>query len=163
MGWFRKSEEEQLLKAIKQIGFRVTGVGDSKNGSPSFAYSTGFPDLFGQPEVIVFGLPIQGMATMIGRLSDQCRDGLHMNDGLQVTGLLPNHPCILRAVKPENIVGDYFHFAMWYRQRQTGTDMTEAFQIIWPGAKTGLFPWDAGCSDEVRALQPALYETGSDS
>lgn len=161
MGWFRKSEEEQLLKAIEQIGFRVTGVDDSKCSNPSFAYSTGFPELFGQPDVIVFGLPMQGMAVMIGKLSDLCCDGLRMTDGLQVAGLLQNHICTLRAVKPDNIVDDYFHFAMWYRQRQTGTDMTEAFQIVWPGAKNGLFPWDAGCTDEVRALQPALYESGS--
>lgn len=161
LGWFRKSEEQQLLKAIDQIGFRVTSVYDDKDSTPGFAYSTGFPDLLGQPEVIVFGLPVQGMAIMIGELSALCRDGLRMTDGLQVAGLLQNHVCTLRSVTPENIVGDYFHFAMWYQQRQTGTPMTEAFQIVWPGAKTGLFPWDAGCSDEVRVLQPALYESGS--
>ena len=158
MGWFRKSEEQQLLTAIEKIGFRVTGVHDRKGGSPSFAYSTGFPDMLGQPEVIVFGLPINGMAEMIGELADQCRAGLRMTDRVRVEGLLQNHVCTLRAVKPENIVDDHFHFAMWYRQRQTGTDMAEAFQIVWPGAKTGLFPWDAGCTDEVRALQPPLYE-----
>jgi len=163
MGWFWKSEEQQLLEAIDKIGFRVTGVYDRKSGTPSFAYSTGFPDLIGQPEVIAFGQPIQGMSIMIGHLSDLCRDGLRMTDGLQVPGLLQNHACTLRSVKPENIVGDYFHFAMWYQQRQTGTAMTEAFQIVWPGAKSGLFPWDAGCAEEVRALQPALYESGLNS
>ncbi len=162
LGWFRKSEEQQLLKAIDQIGFRVTHVYDPKHDSPSFSYTTGFPDLLGQPEVILFGLPMDMMTMMLGELSDLCRDGgLRMADGLQVAGLLQNHVCTLRAVKRENIVGDYFHFAMWYQKRQAGTDMTEAFQLVWPGAKTGLFPWEAGCTDEVRALQPALYEAAA--
>jgi hypothetical protein len=103
------------------------------------------------------------MAHMIGTLSDECRAGLRMEDGKPIEGLLEGHVCIPRAVKPEHIVIDYFNSAMWYQRRQTGTDMTEAFQIVWPGAKTGLFPWDAGCADEVRALQPALYESGSNS
>lgn len=161
LGWFRKSEEQQLLKAIEKIGFRVTHVYDDQGGSPGFSYSTGFPDLLGQPEVIVFGLPGDLMTMMIGQLSDLCRDGLRMADGLRFTGLLENHACTFRAVRPENIVGDYFHFAMWYQQRQTGRPMTEAFQIVWPGAKTGLFPWEPGCADKVRAAQPALYEPGA--
>lgn len=160
MGWFGNSYERELLKIIKQIGFRVICVHDDKGGSPSFAYSVGFPDLIGQPEVIVFGLPFEIMGHMIGTLSDQCRAGLHMEDGMAVEGLLEGHVCIPRAVKPEHIVTDYFNSAMWYQQRQTGTDMAAAFQIVWPSAKTGLFPWDAGCADEVRALQPALYEQG---
>lgn len=159
MGWFRKSEEQQLLKAIDQIGFRVTAVGESGEGDPPFAYSTGFRKTLGQPEVIVFGLPEQGMAIMIGQLFDQCRSGLRLADGLQVTGLLGGHACVLRAVKSENITDEYFHFAMWYQERQSGSAMTEAFQIVWPGSQTGLFPWDPGCSDAVRLLQPALYES----
>lgn len=162
MGWFGNSYERDLLKAIKQLGFRVTAVDGGKSGDPSFAYSVGFPDLLGQPEVIVFGLPLKMMGQMIGMLSDQCRAGLHMEDRMKIEGILGGHVCVLRAVKPENIVIDYFNSAMWYQQRQTGTDMTEAFQLVWPGAKTGLFPWDEGCADEVRALQPALYESGSD-
>lgn len=163
MGWFGNSEEKQLLKAVERIGFRVTAVGASRKGDPAFAYSTGFPDTLGQPEVIVFGLPVEGMAAMIGELFDQCRAGLRLADGMEVTGLLGGHACVMRAVKPENITGEYFHFAMWYRQRQSGLAMTEAFQIVWPGAKSGLFPWDPGCSDEVRLLQPALYDSGANA
>src|SRR3954468_14268354 len=102
MGWFGNSEERQLLKAIDKIGFRVTAVGESREGDPAFAYSTGFPDTLGQPEVITFGLPVEGMAVMIGGLFDQCQAGLRLADGVAVDGLLGGHACVLRAVKPDN-------------------------------------------------------------
>jgi hypothetical protein len=160
MGWFRKTEEQQLLKAIDQVGFRVTAVGEGED-EPGFAYSTGFAETLGQPEVIVFGLPDQGMGTMIGALFDQCRAGLRLADGLEIAGLLGGHSCVLRAVKPDNIAAKYFQLAMWYHERQFGTAMTAAFQIVWPGSQSGLFPWDPDCSEAVRLLQPALYDTGT--
>ncbi len=161
MFWLRRiSEQRQLLKAIKLLGFRVTAVGRD-DPPPGYAYSTGFPETFGQPEVIVFGLPDEIMANMIGGLSDQCREGLHLADGLEVTGLLEGHACVLRMVKPENLTDDYFYFSHWYHERQFGSRLEKAFQIVWPGVKTGLFPWEPGCPEEVRLLQPPLYETGT--
>lgn len=33
----------------------------------------------------------------------------------------------------------------------------QAYQVFWPGAVQGLFPWESECVDEVRELQPLLY------
>jgi len=37
--------------------------------------------------------------------------------------------------------------------------LNEAFQVVWPGAQQGFYPWDEGCDLYVIDYQPALYET----
>ena len=32
-----------------------------------------------------------------------------------------------------------------------------AYQLFWPGAEQGLFPWEKGCVQFVRDCQPSLY------
>jgi hypothetical protein len=71
--------------------------------------------------------------------------------------LLVGHRCVVRLVAPENLILEYFNSAQWHCRRQSGAEMTAAFQIVWPGAQDRLFPWDEGSSDIVRDLQPALY------
>jgi len=148
--------EQSILDNVERTGCHITLVFDPEH--PNFAYSVGFPDTVGQPEVIVFGLSNEIMGFMINETLRRCRAGLALADGVRVEGLLEGHICIVRAIGAENIDRDHFNSAMWYQRRRSGTEMAEAFQIVWPGASDGLFPWDAGCADIVREAQPALYE-----
>jgi len=149
--------EQSILDNVERTGCHVTVVFDPEDNDPGFAYSVGFSDTVGQPEVIVFGLPTEMMGFMINETLRKCRSGMHMADGAVVEGLLKGHVCVTRTVAPENIDRDHFNSAMWY-QRRSGAQMSEAFQIVWPGARDGLFPWDEGCSESVREAQPALYK-----
>ena len=153
--------EQQILENVATYGCHVTMVFDPDGDEPGFAYSAGFAETVDQPEVIVFGLPNETMHFMVNETLRQCRDGFRLKDWVEIDGLLEGHRCIARAVNPSFIIGDYFNSAMWLRRRLTGEQMTEAMQIVWPGAVDGLFPWDSGSSDIVREYQPALYEAGA--
>lgn len=152
--------EREILQNVEEHGCHITLVFDPDGNDPSYAYSAGFPKTVGQPDLIVFGLPNEVMQFMINETLDQCREGLQLKDWTRIEGLLEGHHCIARAVTPHHIVRDYFNSAMWLRDR-LGGEMNEAIQIVWPGSVNGLFPWDSGCADEVRACQPALYEGGT--
>lgn len=150
--------EQDIIRNVEHAGCHITMVFDPDSAEPSFAYSVGFPDSVSQPEIIVFGLPNNVMSFMINEMLRICRRGFQMRDGALVDGLLEGHTCVTRAVAPANIDRGHFNSAMWYR-RQKGAELTEAFQIVWPGALDGLFPWDLGCAAVVRKAQPALYSS----
>jgi hypothetical protein len=141
----------------KQGWWSVAVEGDEEG--PSFLYSVGFTKTLNAPEVIIFGQPFELMYHVAGTLFDQIRDGQPLEDGQRRSGLLGGHDCELRAVHPDNLVIDYLNSALWYwHSILARPDYPPVFQIVWPSAKTGLFPWDAGCAEEVGALQPPLYQ-----
>lgn len=146
--------EREIPANVRDHGCHITSV----SGEPPFTYSAGFLETASQPEVIIFGLPSKLCASMINGLLRMCREGLELIDGAEIEGLLQGHRVIARAIDPDNIVRDYFNSAIWYEKRRTGGFLDRAVQLVWPGALDGLFPWDEGCSKDVRDLQPALYE-----
>lgn len=150
--------EQKILRNVREHGCHVNCVFDPDENRPAFAYSVGFPQTVGQPEVIVFGLSLRLMQSMINDTLQQCRDGLLLRDWGVVDGLLEDHKCILREVRQEYIVREYLNSAMWHHRRTTGAPLGAVMQLVWPGKINGLFPWEPGCAEEVRDAQLALYE-----
>ena len=148
--------EQKIIANVREHGCHINYVFDPDGDMPGFAYSVGFQETLGQPEVIVFGLPADVMRFMINETMRQCRAGLRLDHGVELQGLLDGHSCVVCEVSPENIKPDFFNSAMWFRRHVTGEEMEAAFQIIWPGVDDGLYPWDDDCEDIVRNLQPCL-------
>lgn len=152
-----KALEQDIVSDVREHGCHIAFVTDPAREIPDFAYSVGFPETVGQPEVIVFGLPREVMAFMINEAWRQCRAGLQLENGLEVSGLLDGHHCVVGVIPAPNITANYFRAAMWFHHFSTGGPLTDACQIIWPGVEDGLFPWQDGCADIVRNLQPCLF------
>lgn len=148
--------EQKIIANVRDHGCHINLVSDPDGNTPTFAYSVGFPETLGQPEVILFGLPDDVMRFAINETMRKCREGFRLDDGAEIDGLLDGHVCVACTVAPEYLTQDYFASAMWFRQLTTGEKMDAAFQIVWPGVDDGLFPWDDGCADVVRDLQPCL-------
>jgi hypothetical protein len=155
--------EQDILDNVARTGCHITVVVDPDQQDPPFAYSVGFKETAGQPEVIVLGLSTDMMTFMINETLDQCEAGLVLSDGVEIDGLLRGHKVIGRAVAARFIVPGYFNSAIWYERRRRGRALESAIQLVWPGAQDGLFPWDEGCDQEVRDLQPALYAVGGEA
>ena len=152
--------ERLILDNIDQFGCHVTHVFDGEGEAPAFSYSTGFTHSLEQGEVIVFGLSSELMHAMVNGVMRQCRDdGLVLADGVRISGLLEGFEVAVRAIPPARIEREYLNSAMWHHLSRYGSNLTQAYQLIWPGAVDGLFPWDEGCDDYVISQQPALYQT----
>ncbi|WP_235890464.1 DUF4262 domain-containing protein [Sandaracinobacter neustonicus] len=151
------SFERGIIQNVRTHGCQVNCIFDPEDSDPGFAYSIGFWETVQQPEVIVFGLYGKVMASMVEDMFRLCKEGLKLSDGLAIDGLLEGHTVIARTVSPEKIVPEFFNSAIWYHRRVTGQPLAAAMQLVWPGVADGLFPWDAGCDENVRRLQPALY------
>lgn len=151
--------EARIIANVERHGCSINVVSDIKGDDPAFAYSIGFPKSVGQPEVIVFGLSSDLMQYMINETRRQCaEEGLRLKDGAVIDGLLEGFDCIIRAVPEDRIDIEHFNSAMWYRRAIMGEEMDRAFQIFWPGALDGLFPWDDSADPQVVRLQSELLE-----
>ena len=149
--------ECDLIDHVEKDGCFIPYVFDPDGIEPAFGYSVGFTRTVRQPEVIVFGLPMELVSFMINETLAQCRQGFRLDDWAEINGLLDGHRCILRRVGPEAIEREFFNSAMWYHQHEFGLPLDSAFQIVWPGSVNKLFPWDDGCSPDVIEAQPVLY------
>lgn len=166
--------ERQILANVEEFGCHITVVGASQDDDDEdepgnsdtagerFAYSVGLPRTVGQPEIIVFGFSTELSAAVINTVLAMCREGLVLEDWAEIDGLLKDHRCIARDVRPQCLVPSYFNAAIWFAEHE-GHDFSRAMQIVWPGVDDGLFPWDKGCSPDVRALQTPLYRTSLNS
>jgi hypothetical protein len=152
-------EERKCLADIAEHGCHILAVWDDEGNEPDFAYSVGFPVSVGQPEVLVYGLSREIMKSMINEVCRQCGEGLELSDGLRIQGLLEGHDCIAKWCSSREAIDEHFGWALWYHSTQRGLDVEGFYQIVWPGAASGLFPWDEGVSQDVIDAQPALYES----
>ena len=150
--------EQQVLDNIRDHGCQVQFVFDPEGEAPDFAYSIGFPVSVGQPEVIVFGLKRELMISMVNEVYRQCaEESLLLEDGVRIDNLIEGFDCIAREVADPGAIREHFGWAIWYHRSQRHEELERAFQLVWPGAQQGLFPWDDGCVDEWVKVQPALY------
>src|SRR5687768_12916260 len=132
----------------------MVGAGD---GEPSFAYTVGFWETLCAPELIIFGLDFELTHQMLWTMFDKLKAGAILTDGARWSGLIEGFDCISRPVHPSRVEIAYLNSAMWYRGYRTGDEAVDAYQLFWPGAEQGLFPWEPGCDELVRADQPLLY------
>lgn len=150
------ASDKKLIANVKKYGFHSQHVFEDADG-PAFQYSIGFSDTLKSPEIIVFGLERKLMHSMLWEMFRQIKAGSFLNEGARWSGLLGGHDCISRRVHPSQL-REYFGIGLWYeRHRRRDPGLLLAYQLFWPGTQQGLFPWDAGCAEEVREYQPALY------
>jgi hypothetical protein len=155
--------ERRILESIDDYGWFCVGVGGDK--APAFSYSVGFPRSIKCPEFIVFGQSHKLMHSMLGGIFRQIRDGVtEPSEGQRWSDLIEGYDCVSRWVHPSQIERGYFNSAIWYaRHMGQDRDSVRAYQLFWPGVGDKVFPWENGCAQAVRDLQPLLYlprETG---
>lgn len=155
--------EQQVIDDIRDHGCHIMHVVDLDGDDPEFSYSIGIPVTAGQPEVIVFSLKREVRQWMLNEVLRQCSLGLRLTDGLRISNLIEGFDCIARHVVSAEAIREHFGWALWYHQSQRGRPMKDAYQIVWPGAQQGLFPWDDGCDEYVIAVQPSLYKPSLNS
>jgi hypothetical protein len=154
--------EQEIVDNVQKYGCFIMSVFDPDGEEPEFSYSIGFLRTVQQPEVITFSLPRALRVSMINEIYRQISEnGLQLVDGVGIAGLLEGHSCVAREVTDQKAISEHFGSAIWYSRRFDDQEINKVFQIVWPGARQGLFPWEDGCASEVIEDQPALYAMGA--
>jgi hypothetical protein len=147
-------DEQRVVDDIAAHGWHCTLVPEDDEG-PGFAYSIGFGDTLGAPELIVFGLKHKLMHNMIWQAFHQIKEGRKIEADARFPELIKDFDCILRPVHP-SWHREYFGYALWYYRYRNKLPEFKAFQIFWPGKLAGLYPWDHGADGYVAWCQPLL-------
>ncbi len=140
--------------AIRRSGWVLTHVGV---GDLGFAYTTGFMEDAGSPEIIMFGVRKADAMHMARQISLDLQTGaLVLTDG----GLWPpeeSQKVMFRKVHATQMRREYFNVAISHRlERGLERDGLEAFQVVWPDPH-GVFPWEPAFDKDYRPRQLALY------
>ena len=149
--------EQKLLKNIETYGWQCNNVFDPDGVEPDFSYSVGFAGSLGSPEFIIFGLRRELMQSMLASLYDQIKAGATVEHDKRWSDLLEGYECVSKRATAHNLFQEYTTVSKWLWNYQGNKGSPEIYQIVWPGAVDGLFPWDEGCDDVVRKSQPQLW------
>lgn len=149
--------EQKLFSVVEEHGWQFTFVFDPEGLTPDFGYSVGFSTSLKAPEFIVFGLPRELMSSMLWEIYRQIENGASPFDGMRWKDLLEGFDCISRRATHKDLHSEFTVSANWFWQENGNAGNPEVYQIVWPGARQGLFPWDDGCAQEVIDAQPSLW------
>ena len=155
--------EREIVANVDKHGCHINAVFDPDGNDPSFAYSVGFTKTLAKlnkvdvPEVIAFGLPDEVYGPAFNTLLAMCAADLDLVEGERIPGFFGDYDCIVRAVHGSWIEDAYLASAIWYHRTQMNRELTNVVMLTWPDADH-LFPWEDGCADWVRSVQPPLYE-----
>ncbi|MEL7451802.1 MAG: DUF4262 domain-containing protein [Pseudomonadota bacterium] len=153
----RQNHEQNILAQIEEHGFFSMGVFHSEGDGPNFRYSVGLTKTLDAPEIIIFGLPLDMMHNMLWEMFRQIQDGARLEHGKHWSGLLEGFDCISMAADHPDLFTEYATSANWFWKTQGHDGHPPVYQIVWPGARNGFFPWEDGCAENVITAQPKLW------
>ena len=146
--------DEKIEWMIQTKGYAVEPVPARTDTDPPLAgyvYTIGFPEAFGFPDVVVFGLAPAAASGLLDLVASMLRDGTQIPIGVEVTGLFDND---LRSVFAEvdlTQFAELFATGVAYRR---GAPF-DVVQLLWPD-RNGFLPTELGF-DRTRVLaQPVI-------
>lgn len=141
--------EEFIQRCVTDVGWCVQGV-DAEVGKPGFAYTVGLQQTFGQPELIVFGLPLEAAQRLLNLVAERMRGGMRFELDVSYGDMVAAHDVRFRDVLDPASVREHVGYALWfYRGAAFGLR-----QLIWPDA--GRFPDGKDAPEWLRKAQPLL-------
>lgn len=152
--------EQKLIDDVRQHGWQVMKVASRSDEPqlPPFAYTIGLMASFGWPELICYGLKADTMAVLLNSAVDELRRRSQPPaDGVALHDVAEGFECRLIPVAHRHHI-EHLGFAIWFA-RYRGEDPSDikCFQMIWPD-RNGVFPFERGCSEGVKQMQPLLSE-----
>ena len=154
---FSIPHQEKIDWMVETAGWAIEPVPantDVDPPVPGYAYTISFPETFGFPEVLVFGLTPVAARGLLGLVADCLRGGTEIPVGVEVVGLLDNGlRCIFASVDIDEW-GELVTTAVsWHRGRPF-----DLVQLIWPD-RTGTLPYEPGFDARVSHAQPVIART----
>lgn len=146
-------EVREARRLLAERGWTIVPV---EGPRLSWAYSIGLAETLGSPDLIAFGGGCDIARTHLVEVQQRLRKGeLTLEDGLRWSGL--GFEVCWRSVHESQYLGfNWFYLAKEVREEWTGRrEPVPVFQMF-VADPAGLYPWEAGCDQDFRELQPML-------
>ncbi len=160
---FHIPHAEKIEWMIETKGWAIEPVAartDLEPPRPGYAYTIGFPERFGFPEVVVFGLTPVAANGLVDLVAQQLEGGVEIPCDVPLQGLLDNElRCVFSTVEVDRAVDLFTTGFAWHR------GSFPAVQLLWPD-RMGWLPHEDGFDHRLRMAQPVIGQdpvTGSES
>lgn len=153
---FHIPHAEKIEWMIETHGWAMEPVAARTDTDPPFAgyvYTIGFPEAFGFPEVVVFGLTPVAARGLFDLLADLLRGGTEIPLGVEVTGLFDNDLRSVFAPIAADVVTALFGTGVAWRKGAA----FDAVQLLWPD-RNGFLPTEAGFDRRMVLAQPVVAD-----
>jgi hypothetical protein len=136
----------------------VPGSGSADAPIPRYAYTIGFQDRFGFPELCIFGLSPVACRGLFDLVAGALAGGTQLPVGSAFIGLLDgDQPCALLPVDPVEAVGMFPSLAEHHALSGEPAAAFEMVQMAWPDP-AGNLPWEPAFAPELAPVQLLLGE-----
>ncbi len=154
---FHIPHAEKIEWMIETKGWAIEPVAprtDVDPPAPGYAYTIGFPEAFGFPEVVVFGLTPVAASGLLDLVADLLGGGTEIPVGIELTGLYDNDLRCVFAPVDLDAWGELFSVMTAWR-RGSAADVV---QLLWPD-RNGFLPTEPGFDRRVAPAQPVIGTT----
>lgn len=125
---------------------------------PTYAYTIGFEDRFGFPEICIFGLRPVACRGLFDMVADALAGGTEFPVGPAFIGLLDSgQASAFLPVEATQAVGMFPALAEHHRLAGEADDAFSMVQLAWPDPG-GHLPWEAGFDPRLGPVQLLLGE-----
>ena len=139
---------------IETTGWAIEPVPASRDSDPpvaGYSYTIGFPQAFGFPEVLLFGLTPVAARGLFGLVADLLGGGTQIPVGVALIGVLDGEQrCVFAPIDTAEWSPLLDTAAKWYR----GAPF-DAVQLLWPD-RNGFLPYEAGFDQHRVMSQPVI-------
>ena len=153
---FHIPHAEKIEWMIETHGWAMEPVAAQPDSEPpvaGYVYTIGFPEAFGFPEVVIFGLQPSAARGLFDMIADLLRGGTEIPLGVELTGLFDND---LRCYfAPIDLVQSSELFATVVARRRGAA--FEMVQLLWPD-RNGFLPTEMGFDRRMVFAQPVVGE-----
>ena len=151
---FHIPHSEKIEWMVETNGWALEPVAartDTEPPAPGYAYSIGFPEAFGFPEVVVVGLTPSAANGLVELVADVLRSGTEIPLGVELVGLLDGELRCVFAPIDADVTALMLPTARAWRK---GAPFT-AVQLLWPD-RNGFLPTEVGFDRRVASAQPVI-------
>ena len=151
---FHIPHAEKIEWMIETHGWAMEPVEARTETDPPIAgyvYTIGFPEAFGFPEVVVFGLQPVAARGLFDMIADMLRGGTEIPLGVELVGLFDNELRCVFAPIDLGRFGDLFATGVSWRRGHA----FQIAQLLWPD-RNGFLPTEVGFDRRVVLAQPVI-------
>lgn len=153
---FHIPHAEKIEWMIDTHGWAMEPVAARTDTDPPFAgyvYTIGYPEAFGFPEVVVFGLTPAAARGLFDMIAGLLRGGTEIPVGVELAGLFDNDlRCMFASLAPEAVHALLNTAVAWRKGRPF-----EAVQLLWPD-RNGFLPTEPGFDRRMVLAQPVVAD-----
>ncbi|MDO8361775.1 MAG: DUF4262 domain-containing protein [Actinomycetota bacterium] len=151
---FHIPHAEKIEWMIETHGWAIEPVGARTDTDPPLAgyvYTIGFPERFGFPEVVLFGLTPSAARGLFDMIAELLAGGTEIPIGSELLGLFDNDLRCLFAPIATEVVAELLGTGVAWRR---GAPF-QAVQLLWPD-RNGFLPTEAGFDRRMLLAQPVV-------